>query len=69
MVGFPGTDLFSPDNAALEIIDEACSDLGSRLFLRIREEMGPRLYRGQQPDERPRPRDVRLFTSARTPRK
>ena len=40
MVGFPGTDLFSPDNAALEIIDEACSDLGSRLFLRIREEMG-----------------------------
>ncbi len=40
MVGFPGTDLFDPDNAALEIIDEACSDLGSRLFLRIREEMG-----------------------------
>jgi zinc protease len=40
MVGFPGTDLLSPDNAALEIIDEACSDLGSRLFLRIRDEMG-----------------------------
>jgi len=40
MVGFPGVDLFSPDSAALEIIDEACSDLGSRLFLRIREEMG-----------------------------
>ena len=40
MVGFPGVDLFSPDCAALEIIDEACSDLGSRLFLRIREEMG-----------------------------
>jgi zinc protease len=40
MVGFPGTDMFSADNAALEIIDEACSDLGSRLFLRIREEMG-----------------------------
>jgi len=40
MVGFPGTDLFNPDNAALEIIDEACSDLGSRLFMRIREEMG-----------------------------
>ena len=39
-VGFPGTDLFNPDNTALEIIDEACSDLGSRLFLRIREEMG-----------------------------
>jgi zinc protease len=40
MVGFPGTDFFSPDVAALDIIDEACSDLGSRLFLRIREEMG-----------------------------
>ncbi len=40
MVGLPGSDLFSPDNAALELIDEACSDLGSRLFLRIREEMG-----------------------------
>lgn len=40
MVGFPGVDLFSPDSPALEIIDEACSDLGSRLFLRIREEMG-----------------------------
>jgi zinc protease len=40
MVGFPGVNLFSPDSAALEIIDEACSDLGSRLFLRIREEMG-----------------------------
>jgi len=40
MVGFPGIDMFHPDNTALEIIDEACSDLGSRLFLRIREEMG-----------------------------
>jgi zinc protease len=40
MIGFPGIDLFSPDSAALELIDEACSDLGSRLFLRIREEMG-----------------------------
>jgi len=40
MVGFPGVDLFSADVPALEIIDEACSDLGSRLFLRIREEMG-----------------------------
>jgi zinc protease len=40
MIGFPGTNLFSPDVPALEIIDEACSDLGSRLFLRIREEMG-----------------------------
>ncbi len=40
MLGYPGADLFSPDRAALELIDEACSDLGSRLFNRIREEMG-----------------------------
>jgi zinc protease len=40
MVGFPGADFFSPDRVALELIDEACSDLGSRLFNRIREEMG-----------------------------
>ena len=40
MVGFPGVDLFSADALALELIDEACSDLGSRMFNRIREEMG-----------------------------
>ena len=40
MVGFPGIDMHSPDSAALDLLDEACSDLGSRLFLRIREEMG-----------------------------
>jgi zinc protease len=40
MCGFPGADFFSPDRAALELIDEACSDLGSRLFNRIREQMG-----------------------------
>ena len=40
MVGFPGVDIFSHDGIALELIDEACSDLGSRLFNRIREEMG-----------------------------
>jgi zinc protease len=40
MVGFPGIDIHSPDSAALDLLDEACSDLGSRLFVRIREEMG-----------------------------
>ncbi|MDQ3623407.1 MAG: insulinase family protein, partial [Verrucomicrobiota bacterium] len=40
VTGFIGADLFSPDRAVLEVIDEACSDLGSRLFVRIREEMG-----------------------------
>jgi zinc protease len=40
MTGYHCCDLFHPDRAALELIDEACSDLGSRFFLRIREEMG-----------------------------
>jgi len=40
MVGFPGLDLFSPDRATLELIDTASSDLGSRFFDRIREQLG-----------------------------
>jgi zinc protease len=48
MVGFPGVDFFSPDRVPLELIDEACSDLGSRLFNRIREEMGLAYFVGSQ---------------------
>src|SRR5690606_28591947 len=33
-------DLAHPDNPGLEMIDEACSDMASRLFIRIREELG-----------------------------
>lgn len=40
MVGYLGADMFSPDREALELIDEASSDLGSRFFVRIREQMG-----------------------------
>ena len=36
MIGFRGSTLFDPDRYALEILREACSDLGSRLFMRIR---------------------------------
>lgn len=36
-VGFPSVTLSDPDRAALEIIDQALSGLGSRLFDRIRE--------------------------------
>src|SRR5262249_52360109 len=46
MVGYRGADLFSPDRYALELIDEASSDLGSRFFIRIREEMGLAYYVG-----------------------
>jgi zinc protease len=40
MVGYRGVDIFSKDRYALELIDEASSDLGSRFFIRIREDMG-----------------------------
>jgi zinc protease len=46
MVGYLGADMFSPDRYALELIDEASSDLGSRFFVRIREEMGLAYYVG-----------------------
>jgi zinc protease len=46
MVGYRGVDIFSPDRHALELIDEASSDLGSRFFIRIREQMGLAYYVG-----------------------
>jgi len=46
MVGYGGVDIFSPDRYALELIDEASSDLGSRFFVRIREQMGLAYYVG-----------------------
>ncbi len=48
VIGFPGTTLHDPDRFALELIQEACSDLGSRLFLRIREQLGLAYYVGAQ---------------------
>ncbi len=40
MAGFRGADALSPDRAALELIDTASSDMASRFFHRIREELG-----------------------------
>jgi zinc protease len=48
VVGFQGTTMSSDDRYALELIQESCSDLGSRLFLRIREELGLAYYVGAQ---------------------
>jgi len=45
-VGFRGASMSSPDRYALELIDEASSDLGSRFFIRIREQMGLAYYVG-----------------------
>ena len=40
MAGFRGADALSPDRVALELIDTASSDMSSRFFQRIREELG-----------------------------
>ena len=48
VIGFPGTTLHDGDRYALDLLQEACSDLGSRLFLRIREQLGLAYYVGAQ---------------------
>ena len=48
VIGFPGTSIHNPDRFALELIQESCSDLGSRLFVRIREKLGLAYYVGAQ---------------------
>jgi zinc protease len=48
VVGFPGLTVKDPDRYALELLQEGCSDLGSRLFLRVREKLGLAYYVGAQ---------------------
>lgn len=48
ILGFPGVTVFDEDHFALDLLQECCSDLGSRLFLRIREELGLAYYVGAQ---------------------
>jgi zinc protease len=48
VIGFPGTTLADDDRYALDLLQEGCSDLGSRLFLRIREQLGLAYYVGAQ---------------------
>jgi zinc protease len=48
VVGCRGTTLYEPDRYALELVQEACSDLGSRLFMRIRETLSLAYYVGAQ---------------------
>ena len=48
VIGFNGTTLLSEDRYALELLQESCSDLGSRLFLRIRDQLGLAYYVGAQ---------------------
>ena len=48
VIGFRGASLFDQDRYPLELLQETCSDLGSRLFLRIREKLGLAYYVGAQ---------------------
>lgn len=48
VVGFRTVGLHEQESYALSLIDEACSDMGSRLFNRIREELGLAYYVGAQ---------------------
>lgn len=48
VIGYRTVGLHSADSYVLSLIDEACSDMGSRLFNRIREELGLAYYVGAQ---------------------
>lgn len=48
VTSFPGGTLFDAERFALEVLQEVCSDLGSRLFMRIREKLGLAYYVGAQ---------------------
>jgi len=48
IIGFPGTTIKDADRYPLDLLQEGCSDLGSRLFLRIREKLGLAYYVGAQ---------------------
>ncbi len=48
VIAFPGVALQDPARHALELLQEALSDLGSRLFVRIRENLGLAYYVGAQ---------------------
>ena len=46
LIGFSTTDIFSPDRYALDLLHEAYSGLGSRLFVRLRDELSLCYYCG-----------------------
>ncbi|MDZ4288255.1 MAG: pitrilysin family protein, partial [Prosthecobacter sp.] len=48
VIGFRTVGLHDSDSLPLALIDEACSDMGSRLVNRIREELGLAYYVGAQ---------------------
>ena len=48
LIGYSGVDMFSKDRFAMELLNEAYSGLGSRVFQRIRDALGLCYYVGLQ---------------------
>ena len=48
VIGYRGTTVHDAERYPLDLLHEACSDLGSRLFLRVREKLGLAYYVGAQ---------------------
>ena len=48
IIAAQGTTFETRDRYALDLLQEACSDLGSRLFIRIRDQLGLAYYVGAQ---------------------
>jgi zinc protease len=48
VIGYRGTTIGDADRYPLDLLHETCSDLGSRLFMRIREQLGLAYYVGAQ---------------------
>jgi len=46
LMGFPGTCVDRADRHAVDLLQESCSDMGSRLFLRVRDQLGLAYYLG-----------------------
>lgn len=46
LIGYSGTDMFNKDRFTLELLQEAYSGLGSRVFQRLRDELGLCYYVG-----------------------
>ena len=46
LIGYSGVDMFSKDRFAMELLNEAYSGLGSRVFQRIRDALGLCYYVG-----------------------
>jgi len=54
LFSYPTAGLYDPDALALELLSDACSDMSSRFFNRIREDLGRLQRRSEPPNGRGR---------------